>query len=185
MTQGFHEQALPLFAPQGDEDEALAPGAAKLPSYIADHRKRLRTRFIDGGAAAMPDYEVLELVLFRAIPRMDVKPLARLLLVRPHRRDLHDLRPAVGRGMGAAFIHHPLLGLVFRLGRLLQGYRVRFGFRQGEQLSGLLHPLLGEAAALPQPCDHHHQRKQMDDGQETDDIPKGSHGRVKSMIGGS
>jgi len=80
MTQGFHEQALPLFAPQGDEDEALAPGAAKLPSYIADHRKRLRTRFIDGGAAAMPDYEVLELVLFRAIPRMDVKPLARLLL---------------------------------------------------------------------------------------------------------
>jgi DNA repair protein RadC len=33
-----------------------------------------------GGAAAMPDYEVLELVLFRAIPRQDVKPLARLLI---------------------------------------------------------------------------------------------------------
>jgi DNA repair protein RadC len=35
---------------------------------------------MEGGAAAMPDYELLELVLFRAIPRQDVKPLARLLL---------------------------------------------------------------------------------------------------------
>ena len=77
---GFHE-SLPLFAPIGDEDEALsAPLPAKLPSYIADHRKRLRSRFMDGGATAMPDYELLELVLFRAIPRQDVKPLARLLL---------------------------------------------------------------------------------------------------------
>lgn len=33
-----------------------------------------------GGAAALPDYELLELVLFRSIPRQDVKPLARLLL---------------------------------------------------------------------------------------------------------
>ncbi len=54
--------------------------APKLPSYIRDHRKRLRERFIAGGAAAMPDYELLELVLFRAIPRQDVKPLARRLL---------------------------------------------------------------------------------------------------------
>ncbi len=52
----------------------------KQPSYIRDHRKRLRQRFMQGGAAAMPDYELLELVLFRAIPRQDVKPLARLLL---------------------------------------------------------------------------------------------------------
>ncbi len=52
----------------------------RLPSYITDHRKRLRDRFMEGGAAAMPDYELLELVLFRAIPRQDVKPLARLLL---------------------------------------------------------------------------------------------------------
>lgn len=64
-----------------DEDEAQSvPMSGKLPSYIADHRKRLRTRFMDGGATAMPDYELLELLLFRAIPRQDVKPLARLLL---------------------------------------------------------------------------------------------------------
>nr|WP_245601531.1 DNA repair protein RadC [Sedimentitalea nanhaiensis] len=56
------------------------PGGGKPPSYIADHRQRLRERFMAGGAAAMPDYELLELVLFRAIPRRDVKPLARHLL---------------------------------------------------------------------------------------------------------
>ncbi len=72
---------LPLFPAAGDEDEAAGVALpAKLPSYIADHRKRLRDRFMTGGAAALPDYELLELLLFRAIPRMDVKPLARLLL---------------------------------------------------------------------------------------------------------
>ncbi len=81
MGQSFHESCLPLFTPSGEEDEAsgaAVPG--RLPSYIADHRKRLRARFSEGGAQAMPDYELLELVLFRAIPRQDVKPLARLLL---------------------------------------------------------------------------------------------------------
>ena len=78
---GFHESLLPLFTPAGDEDEAdSARLPDRLPSYIADHRKRLRSRFMDGGATAMPDYELLELLLFRAIPRQDVKPLARLLL---------------------------------------------------------------------------------------------------------
>ena len=81
MAKGFSDASLPLFLPEGDEDEAtIAPLTGKLPSYIADHRKRLRTRFMEGGATAMPDYELLELVLFRAIPRQDVKPLARLLL---------------------------------------------------------------------------------------------------------
>ena len=78
---GFNDSALSLFSPDGDEDEAAGAAlAGKLPSYIGDHRKRLRARFMEGGAGAMPDYELLELVLFRAIPRQDVKPLARLLL---------------------------------------------------------------------------------------------------------
>lgn len=78
---------LPLFAPgqgheQGDSDEAPPEPlqAGRMPSYIADHRARLRARFREGGATALPDYEMLELILFRAIPRQDVKPLARLLL---------------------------------------------------------------------------------------------------------
>lgn len=61
---------------------AASPRRAAQPSYLADHRARLRERFMVGGAAAMPDYEMLELVLFRAIPRRDVKPLARRLLER-------------------------------------------------------------------------------------------------------
>lgn len=57
-----------------------AGNIASAPSYLRDHRKRLRQRFMDGGANAMPDYELLELILFRALPRQDVKPLAHRLL---------------------------------------------------------------------------------------------------------
>lgn len=48
----------------------------------AGHRERLRARFVKGGAAAMPDYELLELTLFAAVPRKDTKPLAKTLLAR-------------------------------------------------------------------------------------------------------
>ena len=44
------------------------------------HRQRLRGRFLKGGAAALQDYELLELLLIYAIPRADVKPLAKKLL---------------------------------------------------------------------------------------------------------
>ena len=76
------DPTLPLF---GDPDEApeaarRVEAGAKLPSYIADHRARLRARFMEGGAQALPDYELLELILFRALPRQDVKPLARRLI---------------------------------------------------------------------------------------------------------
>jgi DNA repair protein RadC len=46
------------------------------------HRERLRARFLKGGAEAMPDYELLELTLFAALPRRDTKPLAKALLAR-------------------------------------------------------------------------------------------------------
>lgn len=46
------------------------------------HRERLRARFRDAGADAVTDYELLELVLFRAIPQRDVKPLAKALIAR-------------------------------------------------------------------------------------------------------
>ena len=54
--------------------------AAK-PHYLG-HRERLRKRFRDGGSDALPDYELLELVLFRAMPRGDTKPLAKAILAR-------------------------------------------------------------------------------------------------------
>ena len=46
------------------------------------HRDRLRSRFMAGGGQAVADYELMELVLFRAIPRKDVKPIAKRLLER-------------------------------------------------------------------------------------------------------
>lgn len=76
------EPPLPLF--DAPEPVQPLPAGARLPSYIKDHRARLRARFMAGGADALPDYEMLELVLFRAIPRADVKPLAHRLLARFH-----------------------------------------------------------------------------------------------------
>ncbi|MDB5397167.1 MAG: hypothetical protein JWM91_4673 [Rhodospirillales bacterium] len=51
------------------------------PGHIG-HRQRQRDRFMTGGAYALPDYELLELLLFAAIPRKDVKPLAKQLIRR-------------------------------------------------------------------------------------------------------
>jgi DNA repair protein RadC len=74
------------------------------------HRERLRTRFLEGGAEAMPDYELLELTLFAALPRRDTKPLAKALLARfgsfaeviaaPRARLLEV------KGVGEAVAHH-------------------------------------------------------------------------------
>jgi DNA repair protein RadC len=69
------------FAPEDEAPPAPLPDG-RVPSYVADHRRRLRERFMAGGAEALPDYELLELVLFAAIPRQDVKPLARRLIDR-------------------------------------------------------------------------------------------------------
>ncbi|MCC0063400.1 MAG: DNA repair protein RadC [Defluviimonas sp.] len=78
-THAFSDAPMPLFS--GDEAPEQALVAGRLPSYIRDHRQRLRARFMEGGAAAMPDYELLEMVLF-AVPRQDMKPLARALIDR-------------------------------------------------------------------------------------------------------
>lgn len=51
------------------------------PSYLG-HRERLRERFMQGGPEALPDYELLELVLFNALPRRDTKDLAKRLIAR-------------------------------------------------------------------------------------------------------
>jgi DNA repair protein RadC len=51
-------------------------------SHYHGHRERLRTRFREGGETALADYEVLELLLFRLIPRRDTKPIAKALIDR-------------------------------------------------------------------------------------------------------
>lgn len=59
---------------------AKAASKVKSVPHHAGHRQRLRDRFLDAGPKALADYEMLELILFRAIPRRDVKPLAKDLL---------------------------------------------------------------------------------------------------------
>ena len=63
---------------KSDAKDGLAEG---VPHYLG-HRERLRTRFRDAGADAVTDYELLELVLFRAIPQRDIKPLAKELIAK-------------------------------------------------------------------------------------------------------
>ena len=48
----------------------------------AGHRQRLRARFRGAGPAALPDYELVEMILFRVFPRGDTKPLAKRLLAK-------------------------------------------------------------------------------------------------------
>lgn len=57
-------------------------GTPIVEPHYTGHRERLRERFREGGADALPDYELLELLLFRAIPRRDVKPLAKDIIAR-------------------------------------------------------------------------------------------------------
>jgi DNA repair protein RadC len=94
--------------------EANAPSIPPRPAADstgpAGHRERLRDRFLKGGADAMPDYELLELTLFAALPRRDTKPLAKALLARfgsfaeviaaPRARLLEV------KGVGEGVVHH-------------------------------------------------------------------------------
>jgi DNA repair protein RadC len=62
----------------GDGDQQRSFLEAPAPHYTG-HRQRLRERFLKGGWDAMPNYELLELVLFRALPRRDTKESLRLV----------------------------------------------------------------------------------------------------------
>ncbi|GIL41373.1 JAB domain-containing protein [Roseiterribacter gracilis] len=61
------------------EDPLAGTHDAVLRPHWEGHRDRLRARLLAGGDA-LPDYEILEALLFAAIPRIDVKPLAKALL---------------------------------------------------------------------------------------------------------
>ena len=68
-----------VFAPMPADAKQRPERPAEAPHYRG-HRERLRERFRDAGADALSDYELLEMVLFRALPRRDVKPLAKSLI---------------------------------------------------------------------------------------------------------
>lgn len=56
------------------------PPRPSTPEDARGHRERLRQRFLSAGPSSLADYEMLELLLFRAIPQRDVKPLAKKLI---------------------------------------------------------------------------------------------------------
>ncbi|MGF1660205.1 MAG: DNA repair protein RadC [Rubrimonas sp.] len=91
------------------QPDLLGAPAAEEPPHQHGHRERLKARFAAHGADAMPDYELLELVLFAAIPRRDVKPLAKRLIARfgdfNHAISAEPARLREVEGAGEAVIH--------------------------------------------------------------------------------
>ena len=57
-------------------------GKDQVVDHRSGHRQRLRDRFRDGGPDAVPDYELLEMILFRVYPRGDTKPIAKALIAK-------------------------------------------------------------------------------------------------------
>jgi DNA repair protein RadC len=69
----------------GLKDRGASPEQSSLfkdTDQRSGHRQRLKDRFVNGGPEALPDYELLELVLFNAISRRDTKPMAKRLIER-------------------------------------------------------------------------------------------------------
>ncbi len=75
--EGFFAERPPRRRPPGDEK----PDPSNRSHYHG-HRERLRQRFRESGDTALADYELLELLLFRLIPRRDTKPIAKALIER-------------------------------------------------------------------------------------------------------
>lgn len=76
----------PIPADQGIASAPPTPSkpakAKALKPHYHDHRDRLRDKFARRGAEAFDDYELLELILFQALPRIDTKPIAKALLAK-------------------------------------------------------------------------------------------------------
>jgi len=93
-----------------DEKGGRAPTASPDRPHFHGHRERLKQRFAEGGAAALQDYELLELILFEALPRRDTKPVAKALLKRfgsfSEVLAAPDLQLMEIPGIGERTVHH-------------------------------------------------------------------------------
>ncbi len=107
---------LELLEPSRPDQDAAALGAE-------GHRARMRTRLLAAGPGALADHELLEMVLFLALPRRDTKPIARLLLSRFRSfadviaAPLADLRRVDGLGEAGAAALKTVHAAALRLAR--------------------------------------------------------------------
>ena len=69
-------------APATFEGETVSFSRRRKSAQQSGHRNRLRQRFLEAGPTSLPDYELLELLLFFSIDVKDTKPLAKELLAR-------------------------------------------------------------------------------------------------------
>ena len=105
------------------EPDLFVPLAGRKTSPHAGHRERLRERALNGGLPSMPDYELLELMLFRTMARGDTKPLAKRLVDRFKtvggvlKASVEELAAVPGVGEAAATDFKLLHEAALRLGR--------------------------------------------------------------------
>lgn len=92
-------------APALEIKRAPAKKPAPEKPHYHGHRERLRERFEHAGAEALADYELLELWLFRSIPRQDTKALAKALIENFGVLAAPEARLAKIKGVGAALAH--------------------------------------------------------------------------------
>jgi DNA repair protein RadC len=106
-----------------DEPPSPAPARARSRPHYEGHRDRLRDRALAGGLTHLPDYELLELFLFRSLARGDVKPLAKALISRFGSlagvlgASIADLKTVPGAGQAVALDLKLLQEATLRVGR--------------------------------------------------------------------
>ena len=104
-------------------DQPTLPDIPNAPLSAEGHRARLRNRLITSGPDSLADHELLELVLFLALPRRDTKPIGRALLTRfgsfaaAIAAPLHELRGVEGLGEAGAAALKTVQAASLRLAR--------------------------------------------------------------------
>jgi DNA repair protein RadC len=120
----MHDGSIGLFQLDRLGAVETTPPEVETPSpHFHGHRDRLRLRARRSGPATLPDYELLELFLYRSIPRTDVKPLAKTLLARfgglsgVLGASIADLRQVPGVGEAVALDLKLMQEAALRMGR--------------------------------------------------------------------
>jgi DNA repair protein RadC len=117
------QSATVLPFPERPAETPVARPQRRAPPHHAGHRERLRARARGAGIHHLPDYELLELFLFRSQPQGDVKPIAKALLARfgslaaVLAASVEDLRTVPGVGEQAALDLRLLGEATLRIGR--------------------------------------------------------------------